>query len=209
MEYASPLSRKTNPVSLAVAAMLLATSAQAGVIADSNPTVAPTFLGSCGTSGAAEACVGAWNLDNVDVQQVRADGTTTFGSFEKSTGAYAAMASGESFISSVKDAMGSVMAKVTGKVWPVGEPSGIKAVNGDTQTKNGKPQNCLINSSYLGFDVSTSGLEPTSTAPHPSPSSAPAAFSRTSGSRLRCSLPRWKEWPTALPATSPSTWCST
>ena len=51
------------------------------------------------------------------------------------------------------------MAKVTGKVWPVGEPTGIKAVNGDTQTKNGKPQNCLINSAYLGADVSTSGVD--------------------------------------------------
>jgi hypothetical protein len=113
--------------------------------------------------------VGAWNLGNVDVNQVRVADGSVFGSFDKPTGAYATMAVGDSFISSVKDAMGSIMAKVTGKVWPIGEPTGIKAVNGDTQTKNGKPNNCLINSSYLGADVSTSHANAylNSTSPEP------------------------------------------
>jgi hypothetical protein len=166
--FTHPNTWRASAVSTAVACLALATSAQAGVISDKNPTAGATFLGECGTLGAAESCVGAWNLDNVDVQQVRADGTT-FGSFDKPTGTYAAMTTGESFVSSVKDTMGAIMAKVTGKVWPIGEPTGIKAVNGDTQTKNGKPQNCLINSSYLGADVSGSGLDAylNSTAPEP------------------------------------------
>jgi hypothetical protein len=168
MTRSHPHFSRTNAIAAAVACLLLATSAQAGVIADSNPTTGGAFAGECGTSGAAEACVGAWNLGNVDVQQVHADGTV-FGSFSTTNGAYATMVAGDSFISSVKDAMGSVMAKVTGKVWPIGEPAGIKAVNSDTQTKNGKPQNCLINSSYLGADVSTSGLDAylNSSAPEP------------------------------------------
>ncbi len=45
-----------------------------------------------------------------------------------------------------------IMARLSGKDWPVGEPTGIKAVIGDTKTNNGKPQNCLINTSYLGDD---------------------------------------------------------
>jgi hypothetical protein len=152
--------RRASAISLAVATMLIATGTQAGVIADSNPDNSMgALLGECGTPGAAQACVGAWNLDNVDVNQVRVADGSVFGSFDKATGAYATMAVGDTFVSSIKDAIGSVMAKVSGKVWPVGEPTSIKAVNGDTQTKNGKPQNCLINSSYLGADVSTSGLD--------------------------------------------------
>lgn len=168
MTRSHPHFSRTNAIAAAVACLLLATSAQAGVIADSNPTTGGAFAGECGTSGATEACVGAWNFGNVDVQQVHADGTV-FGSFSTTNGAYATMVAGDSFISSVKDAMGSVMAKVTGKVWPIGEPAGIKAVNSDAQTKNGKPQNCLINSSYLGADVSTSGLDAylNSSAPEP------------------------------------------
>jgi hypothetical protein len=172
MTVKNNLALKASAVSLAVVGMLLASSTQAGVIADSNPTVGAVFKGECGTAGAAQACVGAWNLDNVDVQQVRtADGSvfSTFDSVAKTTGVYAAMTVGDSFVSSIKDTIGTIMAKLTGKDWPVGEPTGIKAVNGDTQTKNGKPQNCLINSSYLGADVSTSGSDAYLDSANPEP----------------------------------------
>lgn len=163
---------RASAVSLAVAGMLMAGSLQAGVITNANPT-AGGLLGDCGTAGAAQSCVGAWNLGNVEVSQVREDGTT-YATFDTSTvtnllGTYAAMVLGDSFVSSIKDTANNVMAKVTGKDWPVGEPTAIKAVNGDTQTKNGKPQNCLINSSYLGANDSASGLDAylNSAAPEP------------------------------------------
>jgi hypothetical protein len=94
--------------------------------------------------------VGAWNLGNVEVKLYHEDGTE-FGSFDKDTGAYTAMVAGDSFASLVSDATdpAMIMARVTGKIWPVGEPTGIKAVNNDTAVNNGKPQNCLINTAYL------------------------------------------------------------
>jgi len=94
--------------------------------------------------------VGAWNLGNVEVKLYHEDGTE-FGSFDEATGAYTAMVAGDSFASLVSDANdpATIMARVTGKIWPVGEPTGIKAVNNDTAVNNGKPQNCLINTAYL------------------------------------------------------------
>jgi hypothetical protein len=53
------------------------------------------------------------------------------------------------------------MARVTGKVWPVGEPTGIKAVVNDMKVNHGKPYNCLINTSYLeGAYLDTSAPMP-------------------------------------------------
>lgn len=57
---------------------------------------------------------------------------------------------GDSFVSKVYGDGGIQTARVTGKVYPVGGPTGIKAVMNDTKVKNGKPQNCLINTSFLG-----------------------------------------------------------
>ena len=161
--------RRASAIGTAVACMVLATSANAGVIANSNPTTGATFLGECGTAGAAEACVGALNLGNVDVNLVHIADGSSFGTFDKVTGAYAQMKVGDSFVSNVKGPMDSVMAKLTGKDWPVGEPTGIKAVNGDTKVKNGKPQNCLINSSYLGADDSASKADSYLDSTNPEP----------------------------------------
>lgn len=162
--------RRVSAISLAVGSMLLATSTQAGLIADSNPTTTTgAFLGDCGTVGAAQSCVGALNLGNVDVNQVRVIDGSVFGSFDTTSGAYATMILGDSFVSSIKDSLNSVMAKVTGKDWPVGEPTAIKAVNGDTKTKNGKPQNCLINSSFLGAKDSASTVDAYLDSANPEP----------------------------------------
>ncbi|MDO9164720.1 MAG: choice-of-anchor F family protein, partial [Rhodoferax sp.] len=156
MTHTKPRALRATALSLAVAGMLLTTSLYAGQINNSNNTAG--LLGACGVDNLATAdvdeskttaCVGAWNLDNVDVKLVRTADGTEFGTFDKATGAYSAMAIGDSFASYIKDAANTIMAKLTGKVWPVGEPTGIKAVYNDTATKNGKPQNCLINTSYL------------------------------------------------------------
>lgn len=139
-------------VSLALTSMMLSAGLNAGVINNSNNTVGK--LGACGDEGTPTACVGAWDLANVGVKLIRVIDGTEFGSFDEATGAYATMTYGDSFRSYVTDADNSSlnMARVSGKDWPVGEPAGIKAVVGDTKTNNGKPQNCLINTSYLGDD---------------------------------------------------------
>lgn len=144
-------SRVAAAVGLVLAGMLLSASLSAGIIEDSNPTVGK--LGACGAVDADRtACIGAWDLSNVEVFQYHADGTV-FGSFDEGTGSYASMIAGDTFASVIRDAdnpiSGDLRARLTGKDWPVGEPTGIKVVNGDTLTKNGKPQNCLINTSYL------------------------------------------------------------
>jgi len=157
-------------LSLAIFSMLLASNLHAGVIANTNPdTGSSPFNGDCGAVGSPTACVGALNLDNVDVTLVRTADGSAFGAFNKVDGTYTAMAAGDSFVSYVKDALGAVMAKLTGKVWPVGEPVGIKAVNGDTAVTKGKPQNCLINTAFMDATASTSGLSAYLDTAHPEP----------------------------------------
>jgi len=137
-------SRVASAVGLAVAGMMLSASLNAGPIINTNGANA------CGTDPDAIACVGAWDLTNVDVQLYHADGSV-FGTFDPLTGAYSAMIAGDTFASLIYDdnAKSILRARLTGKDWPVGEPTSIKAINNDTATKNGKPQNCLINTSYL------------------------------------------------------------
>lgn len=147
-------------VSLALSSMMLSAGLNAGVIDNSNNTsnyVPGSFLGACGTTDAAlEACIGAWDLANVDVKVVNASNIESIvGTFDPVTGAYTgsglngAMTHGDSFRSYVKDATGTYMARISGKDWPVGEPTGIKAVVDDGGVTNGNPQNCIINTSYL------------------------------------------------------------
>lgn len=136
-------------VSLALSSIMLAAGVNAGIINNSNNT--GTFLGACGVNDAAtEACVGAWDLGNVTVKLFHADGTE-FGTFDPVDGYYTPMVALDSFSSIVNDwdDTSLIMAKVGGKVWPIGEPTGIKAVYGDTKVKNGKPANCIINTAYL------------------------------------------------------------
>jgi len=144
-------------VSLALSSMMLSAGVNAGIIDNSNNLTPTPFLGACGDPDTAPiACVGAWDLGNVQVKLFHPDGTE-FGTFLESAdgvspaGTYTAMALHDSFSSWVYDWENPtvLMAKVGGKVWPVGEPTGIKAVYGDTAVKHGKPQNCIINTSYL------------------------------------------------------------
>ena len=145
-------------VSLVLSSMLLSTSLNAGTIQNSNPEPGGK-LGACGVEGAPTACVGAWDLTNVEVKLIRVIDGTEFGSFDELSGAYTPMTYGDSFRSHVTDPANPLiqMARISGKDWPVGEPTGIKAVNNDTQTKNGKPQNCLINTAYLSENPAVVG----------------------------------------------------
>jgi hypothetical protein len=168
-KHTQPRALRSSAVSLAIAGMLMAGSVYAGKIDNTNNTAGK--LGACGADDTATtACVGAWNLGNVDVTLTRAeDGAPSGKTFDPATGNYATMTIGDSFASMVKDLAGKVMARLTGKDWPVGEPTGIKAVNGDSKVSNGKPENCLINTSYLGANDSSTRLDTylDSTAPEP------------------------------------------
>ena len=150
-------------VGLALLSMMSA-GLNAGMINNSNNTsnyISGSLLGACGVNDAApQACVGAWDMGNVTVKLFHADGTE-FGidTFDETDGTYETMILHDSFSSWIYDwdSPAVLMAKIGGKVWPVGEPAGIKAVVGDTKVNNGKPQNCLINTAYLGADGSSDG----------------------------------------------------
>lgn len=176
-------------VSLALSSMMLSGGLNAGVIDNSNNTsnyVPGSFLGACGTTDAAlEACIGAWDLANVEVQVVNKDDISqVVGTFDPATGAYTgsglngAMTYGDSFRSYVRNAAITdpanplyYSARISGKDWPVGEPTGIKAVIDDSGVTNGNPQNCIINTSYLdGADDS----DPTT--PNPDPALAQTSY---------------------------------
>ncbi len=133
------------------AAMLLGSSAYAGkIITDaSGPDGADNFAED------KQLGFGGWNLDNVNVKIVSVDDYNTplpdtF--FKKDTGDYSPMTYGMSFESDINNTNGDVVAHLHGKDWPVGEPSGIKIIDGLAE-KNGKPGNCIINTSYLGEDL--------------------------------------------------------
>lgn len=151
-------------VSLALSSMMLAGSLHAGVI--NNDNNAPNVLGACGADTSDQiACVGAWNLDNVQVNLIRLiDGSVFSASFNELTGAYDQMVVGDSFRSLISDGVNgaSITGILSGKDWPVGEPSGIKAVNNDpgvVAKADGSPVNCLINTAYLGALQSVGGQD--------------------------------------------------
>ncbi|HQS03729.1 MAG TPA: hypothetical protein PK693_11190 [Halothiobacillus sp.] len=131
-------------------------NAQAGRIADTT--------GICVGASTNTACVGAWNLGNVQVDLIRVlDGSVFDATFNETTGVYGSMTVGDSFVSNVYNDTSntSLMAKLSGKVWPIGEPTGIKAVNNDPSVNNGKPANCLINTAYLaGFYLDSATPKP-------------------------------------------------
>jgi hypothetical protein len=117
-------------VATAVAAIVA--SAQAGTIVS-----LPSASGASGFGG--------WNFGNV---QVELNGTGSW--FDPLTGAYSFGADSDfSYEANVFDRAATRMGIVLAKDWPVGEPAGIKIVNDDPGTKNGKPANCIMATSYL------------------------------------------------------------
>lgn len=160
MKHKKSLTILASAVSLALAGMMLTSTVSAGIVDNTNN--APSVLGACGADGAdTVACVGAWNLSNIQVNLIHLIDLSTFGTFDTGTGTYSTMTVGDSFVSLVYDDLvqTTLMAKLSGKVWPIGEPTGIKAVNADLGVTNGNPQNCLINTGYLGAVNSSTGLD--------------------------------------------------
>ncbi|MCO4845491.1 MAG: choice-of-anchor F family protein [Sulfurovum sp.] len=127
-----------------VTAMLLTSSAYAGKIIGANPTDEVQPLTQFGFYG--------WYFgdQNIEVDMFKADGTPYVATFDPGDGTYPAMSTGDYFVSSIYNTpAGTLLAAVGGKDYPVGEPAGIKVINGDTLTNNGKPENCIMTTSYL------------------------------------------------------------
>jgi len=95
---------------------------------------------------------GGWNFDNVNVRIVNtSDFSGSVGTFYENNGTYTPMTEGMSFESDIfsDDSKNTIMAHLHGKDWPVGEPAGIKVINGDTKVQHGKPINCIMTTSYI------------------------------------------------------------
>lgn len=148
----------TRQTLLATAVSLTLSPAMAGIVDNTNNN--PGTFGDCTNTvapllGDLVTCVGAWNLGNVDVKVIRLLDGTVLGTVD-GDGNYPQMILGDSFVSEIKNGNGTVMGKLTGKDWPVGEPTGIKAVNGDipkNKDEDGSPINCLINTGYIEPDT--------------------------------------------------------
>ncbi len=130
------------------AAMLLGSSAYAGKIIGANPPSAPLEPNLSQQFG-----FGGWDFGNVDVRIVNINDFSTplpGTIFDTTDGTYTSMDYNQSFESVIKE-IGSAEERglLHGKNWPVGEPAGIKIINDDSDTKNGKPENCIMTTSYL------------------------------------------------------------
>jgi len=136
-----------------VVALLLSTVGYAGKIITDAPEGAA--LQTATSTPNQQFGFGGWNLDNISVHIVGdADGV-----FNNSDGSYTPMGAGMTFESDIVTG-GEIRGHLHGKDWPVGEPSGIKIINGDTETKHGKPNNCIMTTSYLEEGYLNAGNKP-------------------------------------------------
>ncbi|WP_299874610.1 choice-of-anchor F family protein [uncultured Cocleimonas sp.] len=158
--------RKT-PIALAITTavtMLIATNLQAGQIVTDAPE--GEALKTAVSEANKQFGFGGWNFDNVVVNMVNTlDLSPSGGVFDMTTGTYSPMTLGESF-ESVLTTGGEVRGLLHGKDYPVGEPAGIKVINGDNETKNGKPENCIMTSSYLETGYLGAGNKPVLCSSH-------------------------------------------
>ncbi len=123
----------TGSTIFAIALFSISLTAQAGKI---------TSVPSPGTGAMG---FGGWELSNVEIIL---NGTGS--SFDEATGAYSfATDSDHTYTGDVFDDGTARMGIVLAKDWPVGEPPGIKIVNDDFDVKEGKPENCIMSTSYL------------------------------------------------------------
>ncbi|MCJ7764481.1 MAG: choice-of-anchor F family protein, partial [Thiovulaceae bacterium] len=150
-----------------VAAMMVGAGLNAGQIvtdaAYSNTTETDLSQSAVVTANKQFGLTG-WNLDNVTVKITDLAFVENTGKvFYPSDGTYNSMAVGDSFETEIYDRNGSgeVRGKLHGKSWPIGEPSGIKVVNGDTLAAQGRPFNCIMGTSYLdGFYLDSATPKP-------------------------------------------------
>ena len=162
-------------VSLALSSMMLAGSLNAGTIVGAldNDVAGPAANT---TSNTLTTGVASWDQANITVLKVFVDPVTELrtelGTFPNLTADIDTLvtAEGDSFVSKIYSDSGKtlLMAQLTGKDWPVGGPTGIKAVNNDIYTNNGKPFNCIINTGFTG-----TLLDSTTAAPNPVICSSP------------------------------------
>ena len=123
-----------------ITSLLLVSSATAGHIVTDTAT---------GFSQNKQYGFGGWDLSNVNVKIVNVnDPHYNVGSFNETDGTYTAMTNGLSFESDISG-IGGVLGRLHGKDWPVGEPTGIKIIHDDLAVHNGKPENCIMTTSYL------------------------------------------------------------
>jgi hypothetical protein len=142
-------------VSLALSSMMLSASLNAGTIVGAlDKDVAGPAANT--TSNTLTTGVASWDQANITVLKVFVDPVTELrtevGTFADLTADIDTLVTqeGDSFVSKIYSDSGKtlLMAQLTGKDWPVGGPTGIKAVNNDIFTNNGKPFNCLLNTGF-------------------------------------------------------------
>jgi len=128
-----------------ITSLLLVSSATAGhIVTDTASGFAPNK----------QYGFGGWDLSNVDVKIVNInDPHYNVGSFNKTDGTYTAMTYGLSFESDI-----SGRGRLHGKDWPIGEPTGIKIIHDDLSVHNGKPENCIMTTSYLSSGYLNSAM---------------------------------------------------
>lgn len=113
---------------------------------------------------------GAWNLDNVNVRIVDVDSGLTVGkTYDETDGSYDPMVVGDTFVSDVTNQIngGTVMANLFGKNWPVGEPSGVKAITATNNNALDKPESCIMSTSYYSTDDGVTGWLDDTVSPNP------------------------------------------
>jgi hypothetical protein len=142
-------------VSLALSSMMLSAGLNAGTIVGAYvPGVGDIY-----TTGVGDPTTsGSWNLTDVSVFGVT-DGVVTATEFTD-----VMLADGidnlintqgfgttyDSFASYIyAPGTTTLMGKLTGKDYPVGGPTGVKAINNDNAVSVGKPTNCIIGTSFL------------------------------------------------------------
>ncbi len=152
-----------------VTALLLGSSAYAGKIIGAN--AADSYVN---TTPPTQSSFGGWDLTDVVVNMTDVDYNVISKTFNTGDGTYDAMVVGDSFESQIMT-NGEHRGNLHGKDWPVGEPTGIKIINGDS-LNNGKPDNCIMTTSYLSETDNPAGVNGYLDGATPAPTICSSAF---------------------------------
>lgn len=167
-EYKEKKEMKINIIKMSVVtAMLLSSGAYAGKIIGANasdPYIATPLK---------QFSFGGWNLDDIAVNITDTNYNTIAKTFYPD-GTYDVMAAGDSFESEISTDS-EIRGRLHGKDWPIGEPSGIKIINADS-VKHGKPDNCIMTTSYLSLENNPAGVNGYLDSTTPAPTICSSAF---------------------------------
>lgn len=152
-----------------VTALLLGSSAYAGKIIGAN--AADPYVN---TTPPTQSSFGGWDLTDIVVNMTDVDYNVIPKTFNTGDGTYDVMVTGDSFESQIIT-NGEHRGNLHGKDWPVGEPSGIKIVNGDS-LNNGKPDNCIMTTSYLSETDNPAGVNGYLDSATPAPTICSSSF---------------------------------